>query len=167
MAGQTDFTSGPGSIQSDFLLNKYTTAGDLVWSTVYDSGEQFNDGINVMTHDQSGNIYVSGNSYSFAGQKDILTIKYDSPLNVKELGKDTGWAAVLYPNPSDEAVNILLPGSEQNWTITILDLTGKEFQKQTKYGNKLELDISSLNSGLYIVTAEHEESKYVCRFTRK
>lgn len=167
LAGQSDLTSGSGSIQSDFLLNKYTTAGDLVWSTVYDSGEQFNDGINVMTHDQSGNIYVSGNSYSSNGQKDIVTIKYDSPLNINELFDDAASQAILYPNPSGETLNILLPGSEQDWTITILDLTGKEFQKQTKYGNKVELDLSSLNSGLYIVSAEHGESKYVCRLTRK
>jgi len=59
----------------DILAIKYNSNADVVWQKTYDSGrDDFGFGIAV---DSSGNVYVSGYSYSGGiDYYDYLTIKY-------------------------------------------------------------------------------------------
>ncbi len=61
----------------------------------------------------------------------------------------------IYPNPATDNINIAAIGFKGNLNLTIYDIKGREIISSTvylnKYGQKDEVDISSLEQGIYIV----------------
>ena len=75
------------------------------------------------------------------------------PLNVVSPNQDLN----LYPNPVDSFLNI--PVLENgNYSIEILNTSGQTVKKIIKNSNHsiLEIDISTLNSGLYFISLEQQ-----------
>ena len=75
----------------------------------------------------------------------------------------SNFAFHVYPNPANNIINIKLSGSTFVTTIYIFDVTGKLIQ-QTKISNEdlgltstTQIDISTLNSGVYFVKLSDEE----------
>jgi len=65
----------------------------------------------------------------------------------------TNEMVVVYPNPTSGDVIIELPQSIENCSIIITDLQGKLIQSQSDLsGNKIQINLSSLNSGIYLIT---------------
>jgi hypothetical protein len=70
----------------------------------------------------------------------------------------------LYPNPANDKVSIEINTNEnQNVTIEILDLMGRTIQKQVEPiaigNNKLEINLSALSSGLYLIKCNNSIQK--------
>ncbi len=65
--------SGSGK---DFLLVKFNSTGDTLWTRTYDGTGNGNDELNDLAFDNTGNIIVTGNSKTTTG-KDITTAKYN------------------------------------------------------------------------------------------
>ncbi|HAY32838.1 MAG TPA: SBBP repeat-containing protein [Ignavibacteria bacterium] len=55
---------------------KYNSDGDILWIKHFDGAESGNDMANDMDIDESGNIYVSGSTFTSASINDYLIIKY-------------------------------------------------------------------------------------------
>ena len=69
-------------------------------------------------------------------------------------------ALKLYPNPSDDVVNVSIDtkGNVEDITVKVLDFTGKTvitkvIGKMTSHTNEVSLDTKALQAGTYIVTA--------------
>ncbi len=58
--------------------------------------------------------------------------------------------AQVYPNPANDF--IFITHSDQLREITLYDLSGKELLRKTISGNESELNVSSLNAGVYLLT---------------
>ncbi len=72
------YTTGTGS-SFDYATVKYNSAGLQQWSAVYNGQGSAVDFVTALTTDNSGNVYVTGQSYGgFITQYDIVTIKYNS-----------------------------------------------------------------------------------------
>lgn len=72
----------------------------------------------------------------------------------------------LYPNPSSSTISLLFPDNE-NYEVEILDLGGKSvlsFSSLSKEKN--QLDISLLNSGVYLVKVHSQGASYVLRLIK-
>ncbi len=65
----------------DFATIKYSASGTKEWIAYYDGINALSDQANCIALDDSGNIYVSGNSYSSITGTDIITLKYDTQGN--------------------------------------------------------------------------------------
>ena len=70
---------------TDIFLVKYDSAGNKQWTRQVSGGEHLSpDSANGVTNDNSGYIYVTGQTYgpllgsTFAGDADIFLVKYDS-----------------------------------------------------------------------------------------
>ncbi|MFM2306499.1 MAG: hypothetical protein RLZZ367_1168 [Bacteroidota bacterium] len=61
----------------DFLLVKFNSSGDTLWTRTYDGTGNGNDEINDLTFDNAGNIVVAGTSKTATG-KDITTASYST-----------------------------------------------------------------------------------------
>ena len=55
---------------------------------------------------------------------------------------------LVYPNPSSNNLNFTF-NTNQEYSISLFDLTGKEIKNVAAIQNKTSIDVSSLNSGLY------------------
>ena len=62
----------------DYLVLKYTPAGDLVWEKSYDGPAHDGDRANAMAVDDSGNVYITGGSFGNGMNADVATVKYNT-----------------------------------------------------------------------------------------
>ncbi len=119
----------PGT-SHDYLMIKYNSAGDTIWTTTYNSPYNNVDIAYGITVDDSGYIYVTGASRNSANNYDYLTIKYyDESFFINENdGKSliTKPLFRLFPNPAlkQVAIQYNLP-AESNVSIRIYDVSGK------------------------------------------
>ena len=152
IAGETSSSA----TNSDFFIRKLNNNGTVIWSQTYDGQINQNDGVNTMSLDGLNNIYVSGNSNSMNGQKDIVTIKYDSPLSVEELNH-SNFTLTTFPNPFHESTRIEFNNSSNdNYLIEIFNLTGKKLSSLKFNSSEIIIERNNLANGTYIFTFQKE-----------
>ncbi len=155
IAGQT----GISTTNSNFFIRKINNNGTLIWSQTYDGLINQNDGVNTMSLDGLNNVYVSGNSNSTNGQKDIVTIKYDSPLSLKEIN-DSNLSLSTFPNPFSESTRIEFNNSTNaNYIVEIFNLTGKKLSSQKFNSSEIIIERNNLANGTYIFTLQKENDE--------
>jgi uncharacterized delta-60 repeat protein len=69
-------TSEDVDTNDDYLTIKYYPNGDTAWVRRYDGPEELNDLVSALAIDHSGNIYVTGTSWSSSTHMDYATVKY-------------------------------------------------------------------------------------------
>jgi len=89
VTGKSDGTD----MWADYATIKYDPNGDELWVRRYNGPGMYTDEASAIAIDDSGNVYVTGSSYSVETNFDYATIKYD--LNGNEL-----WVA-RYTGPED------------------------------------------------------------------
>jgi len=71
-------------------------------------------------------------------------------------------STIVYPNPSDASKNVKISNITANTMITVFDTTGKLCKTiNTVYESEYNMDVSSLNSGLYILKTQSENSSEI------
>lgn len=71
-------SSDGSNFMSDYLIIKYNSIGDTVWSRRYNGNANGLDAAVAIKVDASGNVYVTGYSQSNATGYDIVTVKYNA-----------------------------------------------------------------------------------------
>jgi len=65
---------------------------------------------------------------------------------------------IIYPNPTRDFATIDL--EDDNYSIMVFDQTGKLVFKQNATSGKIQMDINTLNSGIYVVRIEGEKGVF-------
>jgi len=78
VAGRSD------SITTDYIILKYNSSGNLLWSRRYDGIAHSDEALKGMILDDSGNIYITGANFEGDANGNInwLTMKYDTDGNI-------------------------------------------------------------------------------------
>ena len=124
-SGNVYVTGGNGGIPT----LKYSTNGDLLWTTIYHSPANGSDEGRAITLDASGNVYVTGYAAGdhIPRNKDYCTIKYNS-------SGDTIW--VRYYNG---------PGNGDDWANDIeVDANGNVYVTGFSVGSGTSEDIATI-----------------------
>jgi hypothetical protein len=90
----------------DWITIKYDNAGDTVWTATHNGPGNGFDEASALALDDSGNVYVTGYTYSATAYFDYTTIKYDAD-------GDTQWVVAYDGTESsadDKAVDIAIGG---------------------------------------------------------
>ena len=74
-------------------------------------------------------------------------------------------SANIYPNPAQNNVNIELSNALDG-TIELLDLTGKVLESQKVLGTSIDLDLSELSNGTYIIRITSPTFNYQSRIVK-
>lgn len=86
-----------------------------------------------------------------------LVVTYQVPQSVAGIGGEID-PLIIYPNPASSRVSMKMPEyMHGQTTVTIADMTGRKLigQQISVYGKALELDITSLPKGVYLIRAEN------------
>ena len=73
-------------------------------------------------------------------------------------------AMTLYPNPASTTLQLTLPGNSEALQVTITDAHGRTVQVSHPHG---KVDVSSLASGLYIVSAADGQKTFRQKFIKE
>ncbi|HKZ21582.1 MAG TPA: SBBP repeat-containing protein [candidate division Zixibacteria bacterium] len=116
---------------SDYATIKYSPNGEIIWTRYYDGPATGEDRAYALTVDDSGNVYVSGESIGNGSFYDYATIKYDSNGNTLWLKRYNGTA-----NEDDAAYALETDKNGNVYVTGISTGTGTYFDYVTiKYNN--------------------------------
>jgi hypothetical protein len=156
----------------------------VAWET---ANEINNKGFDVQRNTANGTWeslgFVDGvnkpSTYTFE-DKAPLSISYYRLRQVDFDGKETLSKVVsvtqnkkgqtrIAPNPTSDKVNIILTNSDPSvsTTVTVYDLIGRQVLTQKTTANALELDMSSLAKGTYLVKIDANNSIYTEKIIRQ
>src|SRR6056297_188358 len=91
------------------------------------------------------------------------TVTVSAPDGINELEK----AGInLYPNPVGDKINIRST-SEQVSRVVVTDLSGRVCLQKTTNNQNEVLNLSKLNSGIYLIQLETEKGKYTAKIVKK
>tara|TARA_B100000508_G_scaffold141093_1_gene146620 strand:- start:138816 stop:139853 length:1038 start_codon:yes stop_codon:yes gene_type:complete len=65
----------------------------------------------------------------------------------------------LYPNPASSEINVVLPNNVEDAQITIVDAVGRQVYSGTINSMNQQVDVSSLNEGMYFVQLTNGQLK--------
>ncbi len=109
------------------------------------------------------NGYISAiRIYNITSHIDSITFSYlkpGDPIDTTLLAESALNTLSVAPNPAQQSVFIHLPDNFESGLIEFFDMTGKLCLSQRVHAAAHEVDISSLNSGLYIVRAFSSDHK--------
>jgi len=77
----------------------------------------------------------------------------------------TGIALSLYPNPANGYLFIAAGNEWKNYLIQVSDVRGNKIMEFKLASPNDQMDISSLDEGIYILSAQSGKGKFVQRFT--
>lgn len=106
--------------------------------------------------------YIEGCTNSFVGKKesDKINVEKDPLSSVKISNDNSG----IYPNPCNSILNVSASPNESLKSITINSLDGKMvFRKSALNQITSELDIASLEIGVYLLMIETNDGKIVTK----
>ena len=66
----------------------------------------------------------------------------------------------FYPNPANTEVNILIDVYNSSYYVQIIDISGRILINEQKSGNKSRINISNLETGIYILNIRNEENQF-------
>jgi predicted acyl esterase len=103
-------------------------------------------------------IYMNPNNASY------ITLPIHVWGSVNE--KSNSFLINTYPNPAKNEINISLP-YEENWTISITDISGKIISTQNYFGNKFSSDVNNFSKGIYFIRLTNSQNQlYHSRFIK-
>ena len=141
------------------LITKYNSSGDSIWVRKYDGPTSYDQPLGC-TLDDSGDLYVTGQTETDSSNFDSFTIKYETTVtSVRESSNGRNISFVLehnYPNPFNPSTTIefSIPNSEFV-TLKIYNILGQEVAtlvsgKLIPGNYKYTWDAESLANGVYL-----------------
>ena len=128
-----------------------------------------------MTVGTDGAVYGAGSVHNWQtnpdGKRDIFILKLDPEGNVitstHEALAQPRAAPQLFPNPASTIAHIQWPNLKGGFTYTLRDALGRTHLSGMSATSELELDVSTLSSGLYFIELQHGEKRHTLRLVRE
>ena len=104
--------------------------------------------------DTCGNLYIADVGYNMV-RKVVFNLSC-LPESVKLIAS-TGVPMTIYPNPVTTSLTINFP--DQITSVTITNLIGQTVYNNAYHGNEVQVDVSNLPSGIYLIRINGTEVK--------
>jgi len=156
---------------TDDLPNFPYTIDDIleISEGMYDAGDGpgFSTSYYYYFYDwQINNDWEIGGSSCLSEIIEVNVFIDDENTIINENNKDL---VSVYPNPTDEKLNIIFNHNLNNTEIVLFDHLGKVFEKRksqdVEAGQKLTFDVSHLSAGLYFIHFTNEHTSLKSSFT--
>ncbi len=145
----------------DFAVARFSSIGKLDKSFSLDGYSTKNMGTgNDYVHNAvlqpNGRLVVVGSSYntyssgSSSSTYDFAAARFLGGENTFEEAENELSEISIYPNPASSILNIEMEDQFSNYEVELVDVTGKVFMQLSINGSGV-LDVSALNSGLYLL----------------
>jgi len=154
----------------DTVIWTWTSPNHTVENVPGNSVEVFDSGfLGPLGSTYSYTFTVVGDNDYFCGVHGAFsmsgTITVQNNLGVDDFKIDSNFN--LYPNPTNSILSISFKNEIPNGTLEVYDMLGKKALSQALDSNKLtSIDISNLNSGLYLIKVSYEGKSETKQFLK-
>ena len=89
----------------------------------------------------------------------------DISLSIESFTKN---AFLIYPNPTTNSLNLTFENTLENANLKLISITGQTvLEKQNISGTDFSLDVSDLNSGMYLIQITSDSNSYTSKFIKQ
>ncbi len=162
-------TSGVANEVYEGVLVKVTNANCTADTTTNGNGEwTINDGSGALTVDDKMYAFNASvaTAYNVTGVVDYSFSAFKlQPRDANDVELYTSVEEInnikvsVYPNPVQNQLNFDM--STSNYSVRIIDITGKTISNTTSTANKLKVNTSSLNNGIYFYTILNDNGNVI------
>ncbi|MFM1946890.1 MAG: hypothetical protein RL207_1173 [Bacteroidota bacterium] len=99
-------------------------------------------------------------SQEFANPAKRPTLFVEYRLPASSVSEFTNEKFLIYPNPAQNMLHLSFPNAAPNRRITCVDIQGKRVVEVTNDDQELDLDLSSMASGIYTIFVEESSVVY-------
>ena len=101
----------------------------------------------------------------FAALVDGTVIQFPIVTGLNEI--NNAIVESMYPNPTQSVLNVVVNSNETVESINITDITGKIIRSESNQnlGNRIQMDVSNLNSGMYFLNVTTNTQRSAKRFS--
>jgi len=125
------------------------------------------DSLEVMV--TTGPVTLNPGEYRIYTDKKLVKPTILSGYEIKENPSVAGSLSV-YPNPVSDRLSISIEGGGQG-RVLLRDLSGRVLSGQNigiqEFRDRIELDVSSLRSGIYFIELRTSNQRSVCKFVKQ
>lgn len=145
-----------GNVQWIYSTDKTSSANSSRRSTVVGHGKTF-------SYEGYQGIYVRALITNVFGETCTQPFGFSNEVtSVDEFtSNETPLTMVIFPNPTTSKVSVFMNESEQESTISVYDLNGKNVINKTVDGAVTELATENLASGMYIARCGNRVGKFI------
>ncbi|MFT4612793.1 MAG: hypothetical protein ACJA1H_001723 [Glaciecola sp.] len=146
----------------------FGTPANMVDFTQWGSGGNGRESVAVSKGIWTAGTFINvAPPYEFNGTVTDFGIGFwDTLLSVNDL--ETASSFNVYPNPTNSILNIELNGSQSNLTFEVFDTLGKQIVIKTlDNGNLSQIDVTTWNSGLYLIKISNGDKTETKRFIKQ
>jgi type IX secretion system substrate protein len=141
-------TSGQGRVASlNFIIDS-----DIIDGRVENEGETFEIGINVVKA-----IDFEGNVIDISLPTVPLGVFFQNGISTKTVELIDESSVRVFPNPVNEILQIALDGQLHPEEIEIFNLMGQRVINRKMNNNTLDINVSQLSQGIYVLKVKTEE----------
>jgi len=120
-------------------------------------GVGFDNGVTCLESKDSNNLYIGGAFITANGDTVNRICEYNLLTGIGEISNSPEFQ--ISPNPATDKITLscIIPSNLTEVNLLITDLTGRVISSNQIQGNprELEIDISYLNNGSYLMNLEH------------
>jgi hypothetical protein len=159
------FLTGWGNY--DAFIAKYDSNGNLI-SVLKGGGSDYNETVNGISIDNSGNIFVVGSfsSTAYFGAdtltnllSDIFISKVSLTTSIEEMTYNSD-GLNIYPNPFQNELNVSISDKGKS-QIMLYDLTSRQIYYQ-EFENQTKIITEQFAAGIYLYKIQNENGHLVC-----
>ncbi len=161
ITGSPFFPNGMGEFDApmnEFLVFEDGPSEDITlqWATYQDASDQCSlsriwGGIHPPADDIPGRIIgeqIGKDAFAFA-----LNYFNGTVLSSRE----PSYTGLVYPNPTQGNISVLLPPSNEAYEIRLIDMTGRILLSKKFETNEIEMDISKVKPGQFVLMVQGEK----------
>jgi Secretion system C-terminal sorting domain len=170
---------------TSFTANKAEATNQLTWVTASEqnaSHYSVERSLDAQNFVEIGKVSAQGKAatYNFADDAPLSISYYrlrqvdfdgtETLSKVVSVSQDTKGRISITPNPTSDKVNINLNQNEvsnQTAKVVLSDMTGRQILTQNTTSGALELDLSNLAKGMYVLTVQSNNAIYQEKIIRQ
>ncbi|MBE0648474.1 MAG: T9SS type A sorting domain-containing protein [Bacteroidales bacterium] len=167
--GYTDFNTDKDFLLGRVMNNGYLDLGfgdaGLVITDV--TGEDIINGL-ALNNDHT-RVYAGGVSNAAATDVMASTVAcyYTSaPVGVEAVNPNNKLNVSTFPNPCSDIITIKV-NTEGNYTLDIVDLTGKLVKQKESSGKSMQMNVKSLDKGVYILNVYNSREQHSSKLVKQ
>jgi PKD repeat protein len=168
-----DFTVNPASSNFSEVINfgevSFTNSSATYDSSLWDFGDGTTSTASNPTHNYaSSGFYTISLTTVKCGKSNTITktIVIDSVLNANDFGLKNN--IKIYPNPANDALTLTLNKNYSTVSVVLFDVLGTAvMKKDVENASNLNLDITNLNTGTYLLKVIADDMFFTSRIVKK
>jgi len=151
----------------DIWLIKTDMNGDTLWTKTFGGIEHYKG--NEVEQTSDGGYIIVGEKRTTGSEADIMLIKTDENGNITNTSVDENkseFGIRIFPNPANNLLTIEKEKPDR-YSFEITSLNGQKIQSGTYAGQSQQIDISSFQGGIYLITIQSQDHVITKKFTKQ